>query len=190
MTGGQTKIEVIEITNTVTQTNREASTEQKKDTKPPTSDQSSNLDDSPQKDELVDDKKTTESSQKPVESVAQDEKQPEEKSLVTVSNEPHNEEPHNEEPHNEEPPVKQAWGDEQMKEDSARGKSVAPTKDSEDSSLQVLDIEEEVTSSITVSEVPPTVEDIFSTPTAPSPQVSSFLYVHASLASYVYQQFM
>ncbi len=174
-----------------TETNRGASTEQKEDTGQQASDQGSNQG-SPTKTGLVGDKKNTESSEAVV-AVVEDTKQSE--SLVLVSNEsrevkPNGEEPrgepteeepcrvepNGEEPHRVEPPVKQAWGDELTSKDSARDNYAAPqSKESEVSPILVQDIEEEMTSSISVSEVPPAIEDVFSTPVAPSPQVSYIL---------------
>ena len=87
------------------------------------------------------------------------------------------------------PPVRQAWSDDPASKEptplSSDDKPVdgvegAPSDDSkpasgveEASSIQVEDIEEEETKVPAVSKVdPPITEDVFSTPTAPSPNVS------------------
>ena len=115
-----------------------------------------------------------ESVKKDAESIEENEESPVNRvqmseSWVVVSNEPSG----------EGPPMRQAWGEGQVGEESMTPTPdavqppiesddvIQPPKESDVSSLHVQDIEEEVSSSIAVSEVPPPIQEVFSTPTAP-----------------------
>ncbi len=115
-----------------------------------------------------------ESVKKDAESIEENEESPVNRvqmseSWVVVSNEPSG----------EGPPMRQAWGEGQAGEESMTPTPdaiqpskeiddvIQPPKESDVSSLHVHDIEEEVSSSIAVSEVPPPIQEVFSTPTAP-----------------------